>query len=47
MKRILLVIGAAYVLFAALVAYPHGVGLVTLMQYKVSFQVAEALREAG
>ncbi|RJX23833.1 MAG: hypothetical protein C4554_09965 [Dethiobacter sp.] len=47
MKRILLVIGAVYVLFAALVAYPQAVGLVALVQYKVTFQVAEALREAG
>jgi hypothetical protein len=47
MKYILLIIVAAYVFFAALVAYPHGIGLVTLMEYKVSFQVAEALREAG
>ena len=43
----LLVIGAIYVFFAALFAYPHGAGLVTLVQHRVSFQVAEALQEAG
>lgn len=47
MKHILLIFGAAYILFAALLAYPQAVDLVYLMQYKVSFQVAEALRTAG
>jgi hypothetical protein len=47
MKRTLLVIGAVYLFFAALFAYPHGAGLVTLVQHQVSFQVAKALQEAG
>ena len=47
MKHILLIFGAAYILFSALLAYPQAVDLVYLMQYKVSFQVAEALRTAG